>query len=151
MDITRFFSPTALHVLRHEGLHKVAGAMHGCEEMTLKDGVAHLIERAYVKSAEARIIRDGIESLAVLRNEKTAEGVLTPAMISALFPALLGAGVGYASADQNDPDDPTKAHRAMITGGLIGGGAGILNSLRRIGVTNPGAAHAAGQAISQLR
>jgi hypothetical protein len=69
---------TAVHDL---GLHKVAGAMLGVPELTLKEAVAVIGAKAYLQRKEARSIADGIASYAALIGEKVAEN---PALMALL-------------------------------------------------------------------
>ena len=146
MDITRFIPARNLDVLRRAGLHKVAGAMCGVEEMTLKEAVAIGAAQMFVKNAEYRVIREGLESLAALRGEKTAEGpmdLIGPLLLRALPGAAIG-GLGAYAASPNDPDAEL---RNIGMGAGIGGIAGLLRGLHLGAVRDPPSAAALGQAI----
>lgn len=64
VDLERLLSPAAIDVMRAAGLHKVAGAMHGHDEMTARLAVDLVGRRAYVRRKTARLVVDGVISLA---------------------------------------------------------------------------------------
>jgi hypothetical protein len=70
INIEGFFPPRNLQILRSAGLHKVAGAMLGFPELTIKEAVAQLATKAFINRAEARMISQGIAALATLRGEE---------------------------------------------------------------------------------
>lgn len=57
-----FFSPAAFTAIKTAGMHRLMGAMHGQEELGLKEAVFLLATKNYIKQAEYKIIRSGIES-----------------------------------------------------------------------------------------
>lgn len=63
------------------GLHKIAGAMNGIDEMTLPAAIGILGAKSYLRRKEARAIADGIASYAVLSGTKVAED---PSLVEAL-------------------------------------------------------------------
>jgi hypothetical protein len=70
-DFDHLLSPAAVGIIRAAGLHKVAGAMVGIDEMTMPHAVAIIGMRAYERRKTARLVADGIVSLAAA-TDKTA-------------------------------------------------------------------------------
>lgn len=70
-DLNHLISPDAVATIRAAGLHKIAGAMHGVDEMTMPVAVGLIGQRAYVRRKTARLVADGIISLAAA-TDKTA-------------------------------------------------------------------------------
>ena len=153
MDIRNFISPQNLAVLQKAGMHKVAGALNGVEEMTIKEGIALIAAKFHIKRAEARDISAGLASLEALRTEKTAEMPWMPLLAKALPGAALGGLGAYIASPDEDPNDPRshdKMMRNVAYSALAGGGLGLLNTLRRIGKINPVAGQQIGAAIPYL-
>lgn len=111
--------------LRTAGLHKMAGALEGVDELGLKEAVSILGRKAYLRRKEAAQVVAGIGALAELRNEKVADwGVL---LRRALMPALASAGLATLPDLMADgPLDTDKALQHALIGGALGGvGSGI--------------------------
>jgi hypothetical protein len=110
------------------GLHKIAGAMLGYDELTLKEAVFTLGAKAYMRRKEARAIVDGIASYGALVNEKVAENPAIMALLRrAAMPALAGAGVGALGGAVADDDDRLGgALKGALTGGALGGIGGAI-------------------------
>ncbi len=70
-SLDHLLSPTAVGIIRAAGLHKVAGAMRGVDEMTAPVAARLIGERAYMRRKTARLAVDGIISLATV-TDKTA-------------------------------------------------------------------------------
>ena len=122
--------PETLAAIRQHGLHKVAGAMHGYDELTIKEGVQLLGEQMFLKRAEhAQIIR-GIASYAHLHGEKIAESPWGKLLMRAAGPAALGGMAAYLASPINAAD-PNQNAKDTAMGVGIGGAAGLLNALRK--------------------
>ncbi len=147
MDISRFIPARNLETLRRVGLHKIAGAMHGLNEMTLKEGVALSAARTFAMNAENRSVREGLTSLAALRGEKVAEEPWIPLAMRSLGPAALGGLAAYLGS----PNDPDAELRNTAAGVGLGGGLGLLNTLRRSFAANPGMANVLGETVTKLK
>ena len=79
-------------VVAAAGLHKIAGAMHGIDEMTLPAAIGSIGARAYARRKEARAIVDGITSYAALTGEKTAEDTGLMEMLRRIVVPVRGQG-----------------------------------------------------------
>lgn len=130
MNIDDLIPPHVTRIVAEVGLHKIAGAMNGAPEMTLKEASALIGMRAYRRRKEARAIADGIAAYAVLSGEKVADAAALSSVLGhALVPATITAGA--ATVPYLMSDDPNKGSIAtpLAVGGAIGGGADILKSL----------------------
>ena len=115
------------------GLHKIAGAMAGIPELTIKEAVATIGAKAYIRRKQARAVADGAAALEILSN-KTAAG--NPALMALLkksiMPAALGAGVATVphllSRDPNEQNMEAMLP-SMGVGALLGGASGGLSAL----------------------
>lgn len=83
-DLDHLLSPTAVGIIRAAGLHKVAGVMHGVDEMTMPIAAALIGQRAYMRRKTAHLVADGIISLAAA-TDKTA---MTPEAVAHLRRAV---------------------------------------------------------------
>ena len=116
-----------------QGLHKIAGAMLGVPELSVKEAVAVIGMKAYLRRKEARAIVDGIAAYATLTNEKVAENPALMALLRrAAIPAAAGAGI--ATIPHLMSQDPQEhSLRAMLPsmgiGALVGGAGGGLAAL----------------------
>lgn len=70
-NLDHLLSPEAISVIQTAGLHKIAGAMHGVDEMTMPIAAQLIGQRAYMRRKTARLVADGIISLAAA-TDKTA-------------------------------------------------------------------------------
>lgn len=61
-----FFSPAGLNALRTQGLHKIAGAMAGVPELTLKEASMILGTKARLRRQEFRKIAAGLVALSAV-------------------------------------------------------------------------------------
>lgn len=137
MTLDDLIPPHVTAAVRSLGLHKVAGAMVGVPELTVKEAVAVLGAKAYLRRKEARAIVDGILSYAALAGEKTAEGMLSPQILALLrkaaLPAAGGAALAYGASKMNqDPMSPPHsgipaAVLGALTGGTLGAGQALHN------------------------
>ena len=132
MTLDDLIPPHVTATVRAAGLHKVAGAMLGVPELTVKEAMFVLGAKAYLRRKEARSIADGIAAYASLTGEKIAENPAMMAMLRrAAMPALMGAGI--AAAPQLLSNDPMQQHQSMLPalgmGALMGGSAGMLRSV----------------------
>ena len=145
MDIENFIPTRNLDVLRRVGLHKIAGAMNGVDEMTLKEAFAVIAAKAHLKRAEHRDIMAGLESLSVLRGEKEANTM--DLMGPLLLKALPAAAIGGAGAYMASPNDPDAELSNFGMGAGLGGIAGLLRGLHIGSQRDPQSASALGAAI----
>lgn len=133
-DVRNFIPSRNLETLKRAGLHKIAGAMRGLDELTIKDAVAAIGERAFIKRADARRIADGIDALAELHGEKAANAasVMSPLLSKALMPAALGAGAAALPSLLHDqPIDWSSVALGGMAGGVGGAGLGLSKALQR--------------------
>jgi len=137
-DIANFVSPAALQVLKTAGLHKVAGAMAGIDELTVKAAVAMIGAKAHMRRVEGQKIAEGLAALSALNGEKNAAP--DPSLWRALLPRAVGPGLvgaGIAAAPdllRDGPVDEDALLQHALLGGTIGGlsgmGAGMNRALR---------------------
>lgn len=116
MTLDDLVPPSVTAAVAAHGLHKIAGAMLGAPELTIKEALQSIGAKAYLRRKEARSIADGIAALAVLRGEKVAMNPETMALLSrSVVPALAGAGVGALAGGEG--------HRTegALAGGALGG------------------------------
>jgi len=134
--IENFIPPQNLEVLQRGGLHKLAGALTGFDELTLKEAVAILGGKALMRRRERHKIAQGLDDLAVLAGEKRAGDPWHELLGRAAFPAAAGAGIALASRAMSPlPMDHNDALMSGGTGALLGGvagaGAGLAHVFRR--------------------
>jgi len=65
-NIENFFSKRGLEAIKSKGLHKVAGAMIGIDEVTIKDAAQVIGTRARLRRQEFAKIASGIQALAAV-------------------------------------------------------------------------------------
>jgi hypothetical protein len=133
--IENFILPQNLEVIQRGGLHKLAGAMTGFDELTLKEAVAIVGAKALQRRREMHKIAQGLDDLAVLAGEKLAGDPWHELLGRAAFPAAAGAGIALASRAMSPmPMDSNDALMSGGTGALLGGvagaGAGLARALR---------------------
>lgn len=145
-----FIPSRVVDTIRSAGLHKVAGAMIGVEELTIKEAAREIGRRAFLRRVETHKIAAGIEALAALRGEKTA-GVLGELLKRQAVPTMIGAGAA-ALPDLMAPG-PVDQER-MMQHMLLGGGLGMLGGAAHLhGKTmeaNPHIADSMSQAIAKM-
>lgn len=134
MTIDDLIPPHVTKAVADAGLHKIAGAMMGVPEVTIKEAVALIGYKAYLRRKEARAIVDGLMAYSALTNEKVADAEALLALgRRALLPALLGAGVAAVPAlTSENPYERQKLPGAAITGGVLGGVGGLLHALYKL-------------------
>jgi hypothetical protein len=66
LKIENFFSPRGLAAVRSQGLHKIAGAMVGVDEVTVKDAAQIIGTKAHLRRREFQKISAGIAALAAV-------------------------------------------------------------------------------------
>ncbi len=133
MTLDDLIPPHVTQAVADLGLHKIAGAMLGVPELTIKEALETLGARAYLRRKEARAIAEGIAAYAVVTNEKTA--LESPALMALLrraaMPAAVGAGIAAAPRLlSNDPmqQQGSVMHDALL-GALLGGTGGIAHGM----------------------
>jgi len=137
MDAEKLYPAHLRDTLRRVGLHKIAGAMLGCDEVTLKEAVAVIGAKAYFRRRETQKIAAGIDALEALTcaGEKTAaspSGEVLRALLRSGLPSAVG-GAGLAvlpkilSHEQNAPSD-------YIAPALLGGGLGLIGGAAGAGL-----------------
>lgn len=132
MNLDDLISPAVTATVAEQGLHKIAGAMLGVPELTIKEAVTSLGVKAFMRRKEARAIVDGIVAYATLTNEKIAENPALMALLrKAAIPAAAGAGIAaMPHLMSNDPYEQQKSVLpALLTGGLLGGMGGMAHGI----------------------
>jgi hypothetical protein len=135
MTIDDLIPPHVIKAVRDHGMHKVAGAMHGVPELTIKEATYILGAKAYMRRKEARSIVDGIVAYATLTNEKVADNAALMALLRrAAVPAAVGAGI--AAAPRLLSNDPYEQQKSIIPslgiGALLGGLTGVGGALHEL-------------------
>lgn len=148
--VEQIVSPVALRAIREAGLHKVAAAMLGVDEINMKVAVAALGAKAYIRRKEAANIEDGLKALAAARGEKTANW--TPLLARMVIPALGGAGVAALPViTRPGPINHDELMRNAVMGAIGGGALGGIGALGQAGVDNPAAMHSLMQTVGAPR
>lgn len=130
MTIDDLIPPSVRHAVAAAGLHKIAGAMSGVPEMGLKEAVAAIGMKAWLRRKEARAIADGIAAYGALTGEKVAENPVLSALLKrSVMPALGGAAI--AAVPHFLSNDPTQGSPlpAMGIGALLGGAGGAIRDI----------------------
>ncbi len=136
--IENFIPPQNLEVIQRAGLHKLAGALTGFDELTLKEAVAIVGGKAFMHRGERHKIALGLRDLALLTGEKNAGDPWHELLGRAAFPAAAGAGIALASRAMSPlPMDQNDALMSGGTGALLGGTLGAGTSLQRALRTSP--------------
>lgn len=126
--VETFLSPDNVETLRRTGLHKVAGAMAGTDELTIKHAVSLIGTKAYQRRRETQKIAAGLKALADLTNEKVADTVWGPLMQKAMGPAVLGMGAAALPAIMSHQElDPMQIAMGGVLGGTVGMGQAMAN------------------------
>lgn len=71
IDLESILAPT-VRVIQSVGLHKVAGAMQGLEEVAMPQAVQIIGARAFVRRKTARLISEGLASLAAVEVQEVS-------------------------------------------------------------------------------
>jgi hypothetical protein len=138
-DAEKLFPEHLRETLRRTGLHKVAGAMLGIDEVTLKEAVAVIGARAYLQRHENQKIAAGIKAFAELTGEKVAENPMLD-----LGGALLRRGLPMAALTTGVSLAPKLLHGEHIdaTDALLPAAAGLIGGAGAAGYrglkNNPG-------------
>jgi hypothetical protein len=135
LHVEQLVSPEALTALRSAGLHKVAAAMAGVDELDLNTAVRLIGEKAYTRRKEAAEIANGLGALAAINNEKVA---WMPVIEKAIVPGLAGATIAalprmLSSGPVNPDDVMSDALTGLVAGGALGG----IGALNRAGQESP--------------
>ncbi len=152
LKLETFMRPEALSALQRQGLHKIAGAMNGVDELTIKEAARLIGEQAYRRRAEMKKIAAGLKDFAAL-TEKNAAGspVLEAALQRAVLPALGGAAIGVVpKLMSNEPTSQSDLLTSGALGAVMGGLGGAGMAIHRGSMEHPEAASALGQAIQSL-
>lgn len=150
LDIMRFVSARSVNALRQVGLHKVAGAMLGIDELNIKEAAREIGRRAYTRRAEAKKIASGIEALAELHGEKTS-GVLGELLKRQAMPAMIGAGAAaLPDLMAPGPVDQDQMMQHMLLGGGLGALGGAAHLHGKTMAANPHIADQMQTAISRM-
>jgi hypothetical protein len=133
--IENFIPPRNLEVIQRAGLHKLAGALTGFDELTLKEAVAIVGGKAFMRRRERHKIAQGLHDLALLTGEKNAGDPWHELLARAAFPAAAGAGIALASRamspmPMDDSDALMTGGTGALLGGVAGAGAGLARALR---------------------
>lgn len=130
MTLDDLVPPSVTRAVARVGLHKIAGAMNGVPEMNLKEAVAAIGTKAWLRRKEARSIAEGIAAYGALVGEKIAENPALSALLRrSVMPALGGAAI--ASVPHFLSDDPNKGSvlPALGIGALLGGAGGAIRDV----------------------
>jgi len=135
IDLNKIVPARALEGIRTAGLHKIAAAMVGLDEIGLKEAAALIGARAYVRRKEAATVLEGIASLAELRGEKVANW--QELLHRAFLPAVAGAGLAMVpDLMAEGPMDTDKAMQHALVGGALGGAGSVGHNLFRASQRN---------------
>lgn len=130
MNLEDFIPTATRETLANHGLHKVAGAMYGVDELSIKEAARLIGAKAFLRRKEARIIATGIAALGAVTGEKVAENPALMALLRrSVMPAALGAGIGGVTHMMSDDPNKGSPLMAMGAGALMGGVGGGLNTL----------------------
>jgi len=144
LDTEKLFPAHLRDTLRSAGLHKIAGAMLGIDEVTLKEAVAVIGAKAYLRRCETKKVAAGIDALATLLGDKTANvtGSVGGSLLRAGLPSALG-GAGIAMVPQLMSKDPVSVGD-LVSSGVLGGTLGLAGGAAGAGMraskANPEAA-----------
>ena len=138
IDVEKLISPRALAAVRSVGLHKVAAAMAGLDEITLKEAAGLIGARAYMRRKEAATVANSIGALAELRGEKVAN--LSELLRRSFMPTVAGAGLAMVpDLMAEGPLNTDKALQHALVGGALGLGGGMAHNINFARQNNPGA------------
>lgn len=127
-----------IDVVRRAGLHKVAGAMAGVDEITIKEAVRIIGEKAFIRRKQAGLIATGLAAFAELRGEKIAN--FNELLSRSFRPALAGAGLAMIpDLMQEGPINADKALQHALVGGALGGMGGAARNVQLAAKNNPAA------------
>lgn len=158
MDAEKLYPSHLRDTLRRVGLHKVAGAMLGIDEVTLKEAVAVIGAKAYLRRRETQKIAAGIDALEALTGSSgkvaaTPSGEVTRALLRAGLPGA-AAGAGIAILPKMLSRDP-RDQSGYLAPALLGGGLGLLGGAAGAGLratrANPDAAAGIAAAVHSAR
>ena len=130
MNLENLIPQSTVDTIARVGLHKVAGAMYGVDEMTLKVAAQLIGMKAYARRKEAHVIANGLGSLAAIQGEKVAENPALMALLRrSIAPAAMGAGIAAVPhLMSNDPNQGSMLP-SMGVGALLGGLGGGMSAL----------------------
>lgn len=124
-DAERLYPAHLRDTLKRVGLHKVAGAMWGVDEMTIKEAVAVIGAKAYLHRRGNQKIAAGIDALEALTGEKSANSPmaeLTGALLHRGLPMAAG-GAAISAIPKLISGEPFEASDLAVPAalGLVGG------------------------------
>lgn len=154
--VASFVPEKNLDTLRRTGLHKIAGAMMGIDELTIKEAVGIIGARAYQRRAEMKKIAAGLVALAEVTGEKTAANPMWEALLHrGLMPAVAGGAIAtLPSLMSSQPTDTQDLLTNFGMGAALGGVGGMANALHQIpgnSQLNSQVAQAVAKPIPQVR
>lgn len=137
-ETLRALARPAADAVRRHGLHKVAGAIAGVEEMSLKEATTLLGAHAYMRRREFQKIAMGLRALADLSGVKLAD-MPWGALLQKSLPYAIGGGVIGALPDlmAEGPLNKDLALQHALAGAAIGGTAGGASTLHQLARRNP--------------
>ncbi len=152
LNAEKLFPAHLRETLRRVGLHKIAGAMLGIDEVTLKEAVAVIGAKAYLRRHETKKIAAGIDALDAISHtgEKRALAPTADVVTSLLragLPAAVG-GAGLAVLPKILSRDP-RDNSGYLGPALLGGGLGLLGGAAGAGLRATRANPEAGAGIAQ--
>jgi hypothetical protein len=138
LDVEKLISPNLVDAVRRAGLHKIAGAMAGVDEITIKEAVKILGGKAYIRRKQAGLIATGLAAFASLRGEKIAN--FQELLTRSFRPALAGAAIATVpDLLQDGPVNVDKALQHALVGGALGGVGGMARNVQLAARNDPAA------------
>jgi hypothetical protein len=130
MTLDDLVPPSVRHAVASAGLHKITGAMTGVPEMGLKEAVAVVGMKAWLRRKEARAIADGISAYGALVGEKIAENPALSALLKrSVMPALGGATIAAVPHFLSNDPNQGSVLPSMGIGALLGGAGGAIRDI----------------------
>lgn len=130
MTLDDLIPPSVRQAVASAGLHKIAGAMNGVPEMDLREAVALVGAKAWLRRKEARAIADGIGAYSTLVGEKIAENPALSALLRrSVMPALGGAAIAAVPHFLSNDPNQGSVLPSMGIGALLGGAGGAIRDI----------------------
>lgn len=139
VNLDNLVSHRAIAAIRSAGLHKVAGAMAGLDEIDIRTAAGLIGARAYMRRKQAALVAEGIGALALVQGEKLGAG-WSDLLSRSFLPAVAGAGLAtIPDFMQDGPMDTDKAMQHALLGGALGGVGSMARNVGRAAKANPAA------------
>ena len=144
LTINDLIPAATINTVAAVGLHKIAGAMMGVDELTIKEAVTALGTKAYIRRKQASAIAEGAAALLTLSGTKVAGNeALLELLKRSVMPAVGGAAISTVPhLLSRDPNEQTLEAMlpSMGVGGLLGGMGGGMSALSKATRGGQGAA-----------